>query len=280
MTEVLTDLDRALNLAAAVSLQLPSQHELLRLLLLVGTGVIGGWMNSVAGGASLLMFPVLVALGLEPRSANATNNFATTLVTLQASADFARRGFSNRELAQRLAPASILGAIAGAWGVVVLSAQDFTRIVAVLMIVALGLVLYNPKRKGLGLASRPQSAHEGQLRARIGQGIFVLLGIYGGFFGGGIGMLITPVLVYFYQQDYVTATGVRTLLTGLMNLVAMGLFLYYGLIEFTMAIPLAIGTALGGWIGVRHATKGGEAFIRPVLIGVTSASVIKFLFFS
>lgn len=259
---------------------LPESLTWLQPLLLIAVGVLGGWMNAVAGGASLVMFPVLVALGLDPRVANATNNFATTLVTLQASADFARRGFTNRTLALSLVPVSVGGAILGAYGVVVLSPKDFSRIVAILMVLALVVVLYNPKRHALGEGDRPQSEQAQARRARLGQGIFWLLGIYGGFFGGGIGMLITPVLVYFYSLDYVTASGVRTFLTGLMNLVALGLFLYHDLVNFSAALPLALGTALGGYVGVRHATLGGEAFIRPMLIGVTAAAVVKFLFFA
>ena len=107
--------------------------------LLVLAGALGGFMNSVAGGASLVVFPVLVLIGLEPRVANATNNLATTLVAFQSCVDYSRRGFQNTGLIVRLAGPSLVGARFGAAGVILLSNAAFSRLVEVLMLLLASL---------------------------------------------------------------------------------------------------------------------------------------------
>jgi hypothetical protein len=252
-------------------------HFLIHLPILLLAGIVAGFLNAVAGGASLVTFPLLVFLGLEAPVANATNNLGTTILGVQAFAQYSRRGVRNFDLTLRLAVPSFLGAIVGAYGVIALPKELFTRIVAVLMLVALVVVLYNPQRR----AKEPGALHArpGGWRTAAGQVTFLLLGAYGGFFGGGIGMVILPVLVYFFDQDFLTGNGVKTGVVAVMNLTAAVIFLYAGLVRFLYALPLTVGMIIGGWIGVHWAVKGGDRYIRPFLIVVTLAASIKFLFF-
>ena len=239
-------------------------------------GILGGGINTIAGGGSLVCMPVLAFLGLPVNVANATNNVATTVQSLAACWGYTRRGFGNGRLMVLLAIPALVGAVGGAFLVVDLPEEAFAKIVAFLMIGALVVILRvkpdeSPTR-------REQGRKLSSLRvACVGIPVFALLGVYGGFFGGGVGLIMLPTIVSLFGQDYVRANAVKSGIAFTMNATAFGVFAYSGLIYWAEAVTLASGMLIGSYGGVRIAISQGSAWLRVVLIGVTTTAVAYFL---
>ena len=238
-------------------------------------GVLGGFINTVAGGASLLCMPVLAWLGLPPTAANATNNIATTAQSLFSAASFAKHGFRDHRLVAILALPALIGALLGSWLVVELSQVAFSRIVGLLMLGTLALVLRRPRPKARTPGGERPPLRRG--RALAGVGIFTVLGVYGGFFGGGLGLVMLPTLVLLFDLDLVTGNSVKTALSFIMNLTAAFVFVAHGLVHVAYAIPLTAGMLVGARLGVKMSIKGGDAWIRRLLVVVTVIAAAYFL---
>jgi uncharacterized protein len=253
-----------------------SAHPFIVYPALFAVGVIGGFLNTVAGGASLLTMPALVATGLAPNVANATNNLVITLQAMFSSVTYARRGFANRNLLLGLGLPAICGSVLGAWLVVRLPNWLFMKIVGVLMIGALVLVL---RGRRTSRTSDPTLPASGVTLARrmLSVAVFFVFGMYGGFFGGGLGLIVLPVLVYFFHQDYITANGVKTGVISLINVTATVVFVKYGFVRYAEVVPMTAGMFVGATYGVRFAVAGGDKWIRALLIVVTLAAAAYFL---
>ncbi len=252
----------------------------LQLAALFLAGGLGGFLNAVAGGASLVVFPILVLIGLAPKEANATNNLATTLVAIQSYLDYRRRGVLDDGHTLKLTIPVLLGAGLGAFSVVSLSREVFARLVGFLLLASLAIVLHKPTPH----APEPPVENRGRLsiarrhQAVLGFLLFLGLGIYGGFFGGGIGMLMLPLISSLFGLDLVAANRVKTGLVALMNLSACAVFLYHDMVNFSAAAVVYGGMMIGSIVGVRTAVRKGERFLRPLLVGVTALASAYFLF--
>lgn len=245
--------------------------------LLLVVGGVGGFINTVAGGASLLCMPVLAWLGLPANAANATNNLATTAQSLFSTASFSRRGFRNHRLLALLALPSLFGAILGSWLVTALPERVFSRIVGVLMLATLFVVLRRRRPRATAIAPQRDDTRLAPARAASGVALFALLGVYGGFFGGGIGLVMLPLLVLLFDLDFVVGNSVKTGVTFVMNMTATVVFVAYGLIHLAYALPLTAGMLIGARAGVHMSIKGGDQWVRRFLVVVTVVAAAYFL---
>lgn len=249
--------------------------------LLVLAGVAAGFVNAVAGGASLISFPVLVAFGLPPTIANATNNVATTVQSLSAWVGYTRRGFHATPVLLALLPSVLLGAWLGASLVVDLDQGAFSRIVGGLMLVALGLIWLAPR--GASDEPSPQRAARSQrvpgtpLQWALGVLWFVALGVYGGFFGGGLGLVVLPSLALVFGLDLVRANSVKSGLGLAMNATAFVVFWRAGLVEWRPAAILTVGMVAGSQLGVRWAVRVSPRALRLALTAITVVAAAHFL---
>lgn len=231
-------------------------------MLLIVVGLVGGFLNTVAGGASLLTLPVLIFLGIPPTQANATNNVATTAQSLLAAIRHAERGYTDWWLVARLSLPAVLGGAVGALIVVSMTDAVFRQVIAVVMVGAL-LVVARPRvSPGVGGGLGKFSLAAGLLGV-------ALLAVYGGFFGGGVGLLLLPLIAGLFGRDLLTANGVKCALTFAMNVTAAGIFLWNDMIHWLPAGVLTAAMLVGAWIGVDAAIERGEAWIRRVLVVVT-----------
>ena len=124
--------------------------ELWQFLVIFTVGVVAGVINTLAGGGSLITLPMLIFLGLPATVANGTNRLAITVQSMLAVAGFKRKGVSNFKLSFLMSLPALIGAIIGAQLAVDVSDILFKRILAVVMILVLGLILWNPIRRGRG----------------------------------------------------------------------------------------------------------------------------------
>ncbi len=223
-------------------------------LLLAGAGLVAGVVNTLAGGGSLLTVPLLVMLGLPGPVANGTNRVGVLLQSAVATWRFAAHGIPGlREAAPLLAPTA-LGALLGAYGVVQLPADLFNRAFGLLM-----LVLLVPTLRGVRGETQPRRPLPPLLRWLV----FFAIGIYGGAFQAGVGILLISALSL-AGHDLVRSNHIKTALNTCFTLLALPIFLLAGQVAWSEALVLGAGFAAGGAAGAKLAVLGGARLIRPV----------------
>jgi uncharacterized membrane protein YfcA len=227
-------------------------------LLLAGGGLVAGVVNTLAGGGSLLTVPLLVLAGLPGPVANGTNRVGVLIGSAVATWRLAALGSSGvRDAAPLMLPCTI-GALLGAYGVVQLPAELFNRAFGLLM-----LALLVPTLRGVRAAPKlgtPRRALPGPLRFLA----FLAIGLYGGAFQAGVGLLLLAVFSL-AGVDLVRGTHIKTALNTCFTLLALPIFHCAGQIVWGEACVLGAGFAAGGALGARVALRGGERVIKPVL---------------
>jgi len=169
--------------------------ELWQFLVIFTVGVVAGVINTLAGGGSLITLPVLIFLGLPATVANGTNRLAITVQSVLAVAGFKRKGVSDFKLSLFMSLPALIGAIIGAQLAVDVSDILFKRILAVVMLLVLGLILWNPTRMRQGNVRYNGGMFSLSRSRRIASMfIFFFIGVYGGFIQAGIGFLIIAIL--------------------------------------------------------------------------------------
>ncbi|HEY8120166.1 MAG TPA: sulfite exporter TauE/SafE family protein [Myxococcota bacterium] len=225
--------------------------------LLVAAGLAAGTVNTLAGGGSLLTVPLLAMLGLPAPVANGTNRVGVALGSATATWRLAAEGAQGlREAAPLLLPTA-LGAVLGARIVVELPAAAFERVFGVLMLALLVPTL----RSSLPARARPPRP---PLPAPLRFALFFAIGVYGGAFQAGVGVLLLGVLSL-AGVDLVRSTHIKTALNTCFTLLALPIFYWAGQIVWPEALALGLGFSAGGALGARLAIRGGARLIRPVL---------------
>ncbi len=236
-----------------------------------GAAFLAGIVNSIAGGGTLLSFPALVWIGRNPIVANATNSAALWPGSLAGAIGFRRDLASVRRWLLLLTIPSIAGGAAGAILLLHTSTRTFTRLVPWLIFGATVL-----------LASQEVISHRLKLLARghekptPGWVVFVfafqfLVGVYGGYFGAGMGILMLAALGLIGLTDLHQMNGLKNLLAICINGIAAIYFAISGAVDWGDALPMAIAAILGGFVGARLAHRFGRRFVRGavVVIGLT-----------
>lgn len=252
--------------------------EIWQVLVIFTVGSIAGFINTLAGGGSLLTLPVLIFMGLPAPIANGTNRLAIFVQSIFAVAGFKRKGIANFRLSLILSGPIVLGAIFGAWLAVDMSDVLFKRILAAIMLLVLFLILWNPIGRIYG--SVEYNSHKANTRwgSRILMiVIFFFIGTYGGFIQAGIGFLIIAALTAIGGLNLVETNSQKVFIVGMNALCALFIFVFYDKIYWSIGLALSAGNGLGGWIGSHVAVNKGERFIRIVLTVCVIGMVIKLL---
>ena len=243
----------------------------LDLLAVAAVGIVAGVVNAIAGAGSLVTFPLLVALGLTPLAANVTNSLGVVPGSVTATVRFREELAGASTAIRYVVPYAVLGSLVG--GIVLLSVpgSGFAKVAPVLVGLGSLLTLAQPV-----IARRIRSvgaAHE--FPAAFGL-CLVATAAYGGYFGTGIGVLFMAILGTFLTASVTRLTALKTVLQGLSNGVAGLLFAFTAPVNWPAAVVLGFGTALGGPIGARIATRVPAMPLRVaiVLFGLASAVVL------
>jgi uncharacterized protein len=244
-------------------------HEVLLVLAGVGAGIF----NGVAGGGSLISFPVLLALGLSPLTANITNTVGIWPGYLGSAAGFRDEISDQMGQFARLSPVAVAGAVAGAALLLTTSSADFTAIAPWLVLGASLLFAAQPLlRRALRGSGGPARTHPVLLMT----GTFAA-SVYGGYFGAGLGVILLAILGLCLPDSITRTSGLRTVLSILVNGVAALVFLIHGGLVWEAILFLALGSAVGGWIGARVALSIPANALRAVVVAVGLATTVKLL---
>ena len=225
-------------------------------LLLVG-GLAAGVINTMAGGGSLLTVPLLVLAGVPGNVANGSNRIGILTSNVTAAATFRRLGVSGlTRILPVLVPVAI-GAAAGAVLVGQLADETFDRVFGFLMVPVLIVSLRQPRVEAKETGDRWSSP--------VATLVFFGIGLYGGAFQAGIGLLLVLALSQ-SGLDLVIANNIKVLVTLVVTLAALPVFILGGRVDWAPALVLALGFAAGGVMGARFTVRGGDRIVRPVLV--------------
>lgn len=232
-------------------------------LLLVGAGFAAGFVNAVAGGGTLLSFPALLAGGLPAIMANATNTLALWPGSLAGAWAYRRRLRDNYRLIWIYGVPSLVGGMAGAVLLLATSERLFRAIVPYLILLACGLLaLHEPIGRWLSERARLHPRRH----AAILWVCQLLIGVYGGYFGAGIGILMLAAMAVFLPEDLQTANALKTLLAALINAAATVYFVASGTIHYPSAALVGAAAVVGGYVGARLAQRLPARWLRALVI--------------
>jgi len=230
-------------------------------------GALGGALNSVAGGGSFIAFPALLFTGVPPIPANATNTIALWTGAAASGGAYRKRLDVPRRVLVPLLAASLMGGVAGAFLLLRTPAHTFMRVLPWLTSGATLLFAFGKKIAG----GRKSVIEHGSAKAGLaGATLFQLcVGVYGGYFGGGMGIVMLAMLAALGMTDIHAMNALKSVMGSVINGVAVVTFVLAGAIYWRPGIVMIMGGIAGGYLGAHYAMKLPQAWIRGfvVLVG-------------
>jgi uncharacterized protein len=228
---------------------------------------LAGGVNSIAGGGTLITFPVLLWLGLDAKVANATSTVALWPGFFGGVLGFRRELEDSRSHLLWLGVTSLFGGGLGAALLILTPSQTFARLVPFLILFATALfTLQEPISRRLRLHERAPQAGAGRWVAPVI--VQFLSSIYGGYFGAGNSILILAALGLFGLTDIHRANGIKNFLGICINSMAVLAFVVSGLVYWPDALVMTVGAVAGGYYGASVARRLGRVFVRRTVISI------------
>jgi uncharacterized protein len=246
--------------------------DLLEIIAIGAAGMAAGAMNAVVGSGTLVTFPVLLAFGYPPVTANVSNTVGLVAGGATGAVGYRRELKGQRSRTLRFAIASVAGGITGAVLLLELPSSAFDAIVPVFIAIALVLIVLQP-RLNRALADRVRSDKP------HGTGIWRIpvffTGIYGGYFGAAQGIMLMAILGLALPDDLQKANGLKNVLTTLVNLVAALIFIAVADVRWGVAAAITVGSMIGAWIGARYGRRAPDWLLRTFCVIVGLAAIIQ-----
>jgi uncharacterized membrane protein YfcA len=238
---------------------------------LTGAAALGaGVLNAIAGGGSFLTFPALVFAGVPPLAANATSAMAVSPGYLGSTLGFkAQLRELPPNLLRREMLTAALGGLIGAGLLLITPARIFSGIVPWLLLLATALFALGPRLSALG---------QGQGQPRMRQPGLLLVAIYGGYFNGGLGILLMALYTLAGESRLSTVNALKNLNSLVLSLLSVLAFALAGAIVWPQALWMMAWATSGGWLGARLAQRLPVAWVRRLVIA--AGLVMSGVFFS
>jgi uncharacterized protein len=236
------------------------------LALLALSAFAAGLVDAIAGGGGLLTVPSLLAAGLPPQIALATNKGQASFGAVSSFLSFWSKDGIDRKRAPYGFACGFLGALAGAQVLLLVKPEPLKPIVLVLLLLAAAFVAW-PRKPSRG------EPHTWAMIALFP--ITFALGFYDGFFGPGTGSMLIVAFVLVFGDTMTRASGNAKVVNLASNLAALALFASRGVVLWKVALPMAAANAAGAFVGARLAVKKGDRFVRVVVLVVVAALVLK-----
>jgi uncharacterized membrane protein YfcA len=238
---------------------------LYRAVAMFAAAFVAGAINSVAGGGTLLTFPVLIGLGLDPKIANATSTVALWPGLLGGAWGYRAEIRKIKPLLLPFGVASLLGGATGACLLIRTPSNTFARLVPFLILFATVLfVVQEPVSKWLrSRKAEGGSEHQWKTGAVIAQ---FFSATYGGYFGAGNGIVMLAILGLLGISNIHQANGLKNFLGLALNIVAIVAFIIAGMVYWPDAVLMAVAAIIGGYGGAHTAQKLGREFVRRTVI--------------
>lgn len=244
---------------------------MIEIISLIVAGLLVGFINTLAGGGSIVSLSVLMMLGLPAPIANGTNRIAIVIQTLTATTSFRQQKVLETRKAIYLAIPAVIGSVIGARFAVDINEDVFEKAIGVIMLIMLVFILYKPQKFIYGrshISDKPIKWYT--------YVAFFFIGIYGGFIHMGVGYFLLAGIVGLAGFDLVKANAIKVFVVLAYAPFTLVVFLWYNQVNWTYGLILAIGAVVGAFIASRLAVSKGVNFVKwviVVIILITSADM-------
>ncbi|MEU6345605.1 sulfite exporter TauE/SafE family protein [Streptomyces sp. NPDC046977] len=247
-------------------------------LAVLAAGIAAGTINTVVGSGTLITFPVLLAVGLPPVTANVSNTLGLVPGSLSGAIGYRRELRGQRTRLLRFAAAALCGGLAGAALLLALPSTAFDTIVPILIGVALVLVVVQPR---LSRAFQARRAGNGTQAPEHGGALLPLgllvASVYGGYFGAAQGVIYLSLMGVLLDESWQRVNAAKNVLALIVNSVAAVFFLFVADFDWAAVGLIAAGAALGGVIGARIGRRLPPTALRGVIVVVGVAAIVQLL---
>ncbi len=249
--------------------------DILHTVTLVGAGVFGGTLSALVGGAGIITFPALLATGMSPVLATGSNLMALTPGLFLAALDDRTQLPPLDRSFIGLVVWSVVGAAAGAGLLLTTPERLFAALIPLLM--GFATVLFACSRRvSAWLAKRAQAGDEGPHDWGKSVASLLPVSVYGGYFGGGVGVLLLAVLSVGTRGDYRSANVTKNLVTSLNSIAAAAIFAWSGNVAWPATFAMMAGALVGGLLGGRLAQIAPRDVMRVVVVAVGASLTIYY----
>ena len=285
--------------------------DAVQLVLILAAGVLAGTVNTIVGAGTLITFPLLVALGVPPLTANVSNTVGLVPAAVTGAWGYRRELAGQWHTLARMAALSAVGGVGGGLLLLAAPADAFTAVVPWLLVLAAALAAIQPRvgaalrrrsaqRAALALTGSPADAHDGvtspsaadggdrsnaphnawptdsvtrPLTLGLALGIMAT-GVYGGYFGAAQGVVLLALLGIAWSTDLQRANGAKNVLAGMANLVSATVFVLGGVVSWKIAGLIAVGSAVGGVLGAHVGRRIPPALLRTLIVVVALGAAV------
>ncbi|MFB7393160.1 MULTISPECIES: sulfite exporter TauE/SafE family protein [unclassified Streptomyces] len=239
-------------------------------------GIGAGTINTIVGSGTLITFPVLLATGLPPITANVSNALGLVPGSISGAIGYRAELKGQKHRIIRLGAAALVGGLIGAILLLALPSDAFDAIVPVLIGLALVLVVLQPRIAAAVKRRREQTGTE----AHPDGGPALLIGLlfasmYGGYFGAAQGVLYLSLMGLLLHDTLQRINAVKNILGALVNGVAAVFFLFVAEFDWTAVLLIAVGSTIGGQIGAKVGRKLPPTVLRGVIIAVGVIAILQ-----
>ena len=248
--------------------------SVLEALLVVGVGFLAGTINTIVGSGSLITFPTLLAIGYSPVVANVSNTIGISFGSLSGAVGYRRELGGQRRRVILLGSASLIGGITGGILLLTLPSSVFDDVVPVLILLAVALVIVQPRLSRFVTERRSRVVEHGGFELWIS--IF-LTGIYGGYFGAAQGVILLALLGIFIAENVQRLNAVKNVLALIANGVAAVLFVFFADVAWEVVVLIAVGSVLGAQLGAQVGRRLPARALRALIVVVGLVAAIKLL---
>jgi len=237
-------------------------------------GLAAGAVNAAVGSGTLITFPVLLAFGYAPVTANVSNTIGLVPGALSGAWGYRRELAGQRARAIRFGIASLLGGTTGAVLLLTLPSSAFKAIVPAFIAVALVLVILQPRINRLLASGAVGSWHE---RGILPPLAIYATGIYGGYFGAAQGIMLLAFLGVALPQSLQRTNGLKNVLVGLVNGVAGLIFVFAAHVAWAPVAIIAVSSVLGGQLGAHYGRRLSPNALRALIVVVGTTAIVRLL---
>lgn len=244
-----------------------TEHQYLMYIFLIFMGFLAGFVDAIAGGGGLISLPALTYTGMPISLALGTNKLQSSIGTSVAVFKYYKDGFIDFKTVYRGLIMGVIGAICGVVTVHFIPNQFMNYIVPFLM---LAVFIFNLANKSLGIKEGKKRMDEMVFFPVFG----FLLSFYDAFFGPGVGNFWIILIVFFLGYTFLNASGYAKVLNLKSNIFSLIMFMYFGSVNFTIGLLMAVGQFFGGYFGAKMVILKGSKLVRPIFMAVVGTNVI------
>jgi uncharacterized membrane protein YfcA len=248
--------------------------SVLEAVLVALAGVAAGTINTVVGSGTLITFPALLAVGYPPVTANVSNTIGLVPGSVSGAWGYRDMLEGQRGRAIRLGAASVTGGITGAILLLELPASYFKAIVPAFIVIALVLIVLQPRLSERMRRRRAAAPPHGGPWTSVG---VYLAGVYGGYFGAAQGILLISILGLTLPDDLQRINALKNVLAALVNGVAGAIFVFVAHVAWLPVALIAGGSVVGGQIGARVGKRLPDAALRAIIVVVGVVAIVRLL---